>query len=169
MENSNKDEEVKKTPQETLNNPNKEDVVQIPKADWEKIVRKIDELEKDRDVLKEVADKGRLDRVENLRKQGKLIKTVRVSVLKGKKIIAWSTVSNTVDYDVRGVPHEDQIVELIFEDKTKEKLRLVSKARTVTYITGEVTKESRDQDGRVSYTVLFDDGSTLDIAETFVN
>lgn len=160
---------VTTTPQEILDKPVKGEMVQIPKADWEKVVGKINELEKDRDILKEVADKGRLDRVENLRKQGKLVKTVRVSTLKGKKIIAWSTVTNTVDYDVRGVPHEDQVIELVYEDKSTEQMRLVQKARNIIYITGEVTKESKDQDGRLSYLVQFSDGGTLEIADTFIN
>lgn len=174
MENTPNSTEQKKEnntpdPKETLSKPPKVEMVSITKDAWDKVLGTISELEKDRDILKEVADKGRLDRVERLRSEGKLVKTVGITTLKGKKVVGWRTITNTLDYDVRGVAHEDQVVEVTYEDKSKEEMRLVQKARNAMLIYGEVIKESKDEDGRTSYVVRFEDGSTLEISETFIN
>ena len=167
-ENETKNNEVK-DPKQTLNNPKGEEMVQIPKAAWEKITEKIATLEETQDVLREAADKGRLDRIERARSQGKLIKTVHISTLNGKKVVGWRTIKNTLDYDNRGVPHEEQIVEILYADKSKEEMRMVTRARNTVFVKAEVVEESKDQDGRVSYVVQFEDGEKLKIAEIFVN
>jgi len=76
--------------------PKDKEVVEIPKTTLEKLLSRVEALEKDNEVLKEVADKDKLIRIEKLRAGGKLVKTVNLNVHHNKIVIGWSKVKDDV-------------------------------------------------------------------------
>lgn len=154
---------------QTLDKPKPVETVTIPKDAWDKVLADMAKLKENDELLREVADKGRLERIEGLRKQGKLIKSVNISGMNGKKILGWITLKNIVEFDFQGRLIEDQTVKLFFQDKSEMEMRLVSFNRNKTFTKGEVIAESKDMDGKVTYKVMFPDGETLEISENFVN
>lgn len=146
-----------------------EDTVPVPRATLEKLLDRVEKLEKDNEILKEVQDKSKLQRVSELRAAGKLVKNVNLNVLMGKIIVGWRKVKDDVYLDEQNRIHEEQVIEVIFEDKSKKELDYRSFSRLNSKLKGEVIAEKKDRDGNTNFTVLLPDGKEIDIDIKFVN
>ena len=149
----------------------KEETISVPKSTLEGIVKRMEKLESDNEILKEVADKNRLSRVEELRKQGKLVKSVNLSTFEGKIVIGWKKIRDDVYIDEKGRLHEDQFVGLIFNGETEvgKELDIRSFSRLLIKIPAEVVEEGKDKDGNINFTVMTKDGQEIKIDSKFVN
>ena len=97
----------------------KKDNVEIPKDTLQKMMDRLEKLEKDNELLKEVSDKEKLRKIEELRNGGKLVKNVNLNTLNNKIIIGWSKIKDDVYFDEQGRLHEEQIIAVVFQDGSK--------------------------------------------------
>lgn len=154
--------------------PKKKTVV-VDEETLKKLVDGYEGLQQKVKDLEGAADVGRLQRIQAARMDGKLVKSAKVNTYEGKYVIAWSTVKDDVWFDEAGKQHEDQQVELFLyegEGKTPSKTAPMSYrqfSRLTTKVAGEVIKESKESDGKVSFTVLLPDGLELELPIVFLN
>lgn len=151
--------------------PKKKGTIEIDEDVLSKLLRRVDKLEDDNKILREVADKNRLGRVEELRAQGKLVKSVNLNTYEGKVIIGWKKIKDDVYQDQQGRLHEDQIVGLIFEGEkgVGKEMDIRSFSRLLVKIPCEVIEEGKDKEGNINFTVQTKDGRTIKIDSKFVN
>ena len=151
-------------------NPPKK-TVEVDSDMLQKVLARVEKLEDDNKILREVADKNRLGRVEELRAQGKLVKSVNLNVFEGKIVVAWKTIRNDVYQDTKGILHEDQVVGLIFEGETGvgKEIDIRAFARLMVKVSTEVIEEGKDKDGNINFTVLTKDGRQIKIDSKFIN
>lgn len=147
----------------------KKDNVEIPKDTLQKMMDRLEKLEKDNELLKEVSDKEKLRKIEELRNGGKLVKNVNLNTLNNKIIIGWSKIKDDVYFDEQGRLHEEQIIAVVFQDGSKTDLDYRSFSRLSTKLKGEVISESKDRDGNSNMKVLLPDGREIDIDIKFIN
>lgn len=147
----------------------KKKTVEVDADTLQKVMDKLEKQEKDISILREAADKGRLGRIEDLRNQGKLIKTARMSVYNGQIVKGWVKVKDDVYIDSEGRLHEQQVVRLFLEDDSTPELDYRSFSRLLTKIEGEVVEEGKDKDGNSNVTILFPDGKKLKTDVIFIN
>lgn len=161
--------ELGKKPEEVVVPPKKK--IEVDPDVLQKVLDKVEKLEKENEIFREVVDKNRLTRVEELRSQGKLIKSVKLNMFDGKIIIGWKKVRDDVYLDEKSRLHEDQVVGLIFEGESTvgKELDIRSFSRLITKMSAEVIEEGKDKDGNVNFTVQTKDGKTIKIDSKFVN
>lgn len=147
----------------------KEDTVEIPKDTLKNILNRLEKVEGDNEILREVADKGRLSRIESLRNQGKLVKSARVNFIEGKAVIGWSMIKNDTYIDQEGRLHEDQVIEVTFDDHTKKSMDYRTFSRIKTQAEGEVVEESKDKDGNTNMTIQMTDGKQYKLDIRYIN
>lgn len=145
--------------------------IEVGKATLEKVLARVEKLERDNEILREVADKNRLGRVEEMRAQGKLVKKVGLNTYNGKIVVGWKKVRDDVFFDNQGRLHEDQVSVLYFRGETKPSEELNERAfsRLLVKIPVEVLEEGRDKEGNINFTVQLADGDTLKIDSKFIN
>lgn len=162
--------------------------IEVDAETLQKVLDKVEKQEKEIEILREVADKNRLGRVEELRLQGKLVKSVNLNTLNGKIIMGWKKIKDDVYIDQQGRLHEEQIVGLIFLDDDTGKPQTIknnetglletfigkeidirSFSRLVTKIAVEVIEEGKDKEGNVNFTIQTKDGREIKIDSKFVN
>ena len=122
-------------------------------------------------MLSYAADKGRIAAWQT-QNEDKLVKTVSLSVMEDKLVIAWEMIKNDVGYR-DGKVYENQTIKLILRDKNGELSDKVypyvhwcqqtSKAR------GEVIKEVNDKERGELFVVVFEDFGEVEVPMTFVN
>lgn len=145
--------------------------VTIEKSALEKVLSRLDKLESDNQILREVADKNRLTRVEDMRAQGKLVKKVNLNTYENKIIIGWKKIKDDVYIDSQGRLHEDQVVGLFFrgDKEPSREIDIRSFARLIVKVPVEVIEEGKDKEGNINFTVQLSDGDTLKIDSKFIN
>jgi len=149
----------------------KEQKTEVSVSVLESILNRVEKLESENQILREVADKNRLGRVEELRAQGKLVKSVNLNTFEGKIVIGWKKVKDDVYQDQQGRLHEDQIVGLIFEGEKEvgKEMDVRSFSRLLVKVPCEVIEEGKDKEGNINFTVQLKDGRTIKIDSKFVN
>lgn len=146
-----------------------DELVSVPKKTLDAVLKRLDTLEDDNKLLKSVADKGRMARVEALRAQGKLVKSVRIGKMGERFVIGWKLIKDDVHFDNEGKLVEDQIIKVFFEDKSELEMNVRNFANSMERIEGEVTMEGKDRDGNIMLTVLLPDGKEISISQNFIN
>lgn len=146
-----------------------DELVSVPKKTLDAVLKRLDTLEDDNKLLKSVADKGRMARVEALRAQGKLVKSVRIGKMGELFVIGWKLVKDDVHFDNEGKLVEEQTIRVFFEDKTSNDMNVRNFANSMDRIEGEVTSEGKDRDGNITLVVLLPDGKELSINQNFIN
>lgn len=159
-------EEIKKEEQP------KKKMVEIEADDLKAILARLDNVEKDNEMLKYASDKGRLAKYE-IMNQKDIIRTAKISFLKDNKgkqqaVVAWRTVQDDVYLDAHGIYHEDQVIEVTLEDDSKNKLRYIDFARLVEKKEGEIIKKKQTKDGEV-FKIQMKDGKEYDLDIKFIN
>jgi len=145
------------------------ETVAVPRNTLEKLLGRVEKLEKDNEVLKEVADKNKLAQVERQRSGGKLVKTVTVSQVNSQLVLGWSKVKDDVYFDEQGRLHEEQVVNIHFEGGDTREMDYRAFSRLRTPVKAEVVGESRDNEGHSNLKLQFADGKELEIDSKYVN
>lgn len=162
-----------------------EDVIEekIPKkkevkVDSEILQKLMDKMEKQEQQIKDLeasADIGRLQRIQSLRNQGKLVKKAKISVYNGKYVLGWAKVKDDVYFDEQGRIHEEQTVQLTLDNGEGNE---PEKSDVMTYRTfsrmcqkeeGEVIRETKDADGQMSFAIQLASGRVFELPIVFIN
>lgn len=154
--------------------PKKDDVVEIKKEDYDKLMAQLERNANDIALLYKASDKNRMAKA--LGDGGEiLIKTARVWTWDntGKIVIATDLVSNKSEV-VMGKWVEDQNVIAVFEDGSTETVPYLQFVRrTINKIPAEIiaTTKSQDSSGKETliYKLQFANGKILEINAAFVN
>lgn len=123
--------------------------------------------------LEATADRGRLVAFDSMR-QKPVNRSVKLSTLEvegvRKVIMAWRLVKDDVFKGPNGAWVEDQVVEVLFEDDTKQRLSLVDFYRkTQQKISASIISREADASGRETFKVECEDGKTRVIGVQFIN
>lgn len=146
-----------------------EDVLQKILDKQEAQDKEIERLKKDNEILREVADKGRLNKADQARADGKIMKLVRLNKLGDAYVVGWKRIKDEVYTDERGVIHEEQVVEYYFNEGDAQQMSDVKFSRNRRQEECEVISETKDKDGKITYLVLTKKGLELPIDITFIN
>lgn len=164
----------------------KEEVVQISKATLNEILKTMEDLkasnenlvnkdagrQKEIDMLKSVADRGRLDRYEAENSEGgEVIRTARVGFWEDMPILGWKTVVDEVGFR-DGALRFKQIVKLFLDEgkeapKEVEVEQLYWAQNTICKV-GEVVEKNSDKNGQY-WTIEMKDGRRVKLDIRFVN
>jgi hypothetical protein len=140
-----------------------------------KLLDRVDKQDEQLKDLTQAADMGRLQRIQDLKGTGKLRKGVKISVYDGKYVLGWSTLRNDVRVNQEGKIEEDQQIELLLdagdgvEPEKTGAISLRDFSRLITKEVGEVIKEIRDEDGRMSFLLELKSGRKFELPIVFLN
>lgn len=135
--------------------------VKVKQSQLDEMMAKIERLEA-------TASKQRLANFDAKTKQ-KNGKVIGLRMIDGKVITSWSKMTrNDVEKNQAGVYHEDQQVEVTYEDGKKEKMTYVLFTRRYSLLQAEVKKEIKDENGIV-FKVETAEGKKYEIRDTFIN
>lgn len=148
--------------------PKKDEEVTLSKAAFDEMMLRIAGLEKSQKEIESVQDQKQQDKIERMRREGKLVKDVKVRKVENQIVIGWKTLMDEV-YFADGKLIENQKVEIWLEDGKKLELTQRQWASLPVYQKMEVKKESRDENGEISYTLLGSDGKELEISTKYIN
>ena len=170
MENPNENPEESSQEKPENNAPREEELpeyVEVPRVEMEEMMKKVRKLEEEQKMLREVADRSRLATWEE-KNRGEIQRTVSLRTLRGKVILAWETVENSVYKDNNGNFQEKQDVKVHYSDGTEE----VVTYRTFGLDFGKVPVAivSRSEaDGNVMLKVRTEDGEEYEVSQAFIN
>ena len=170
--------EAKKNSQTSPKEEIKEETITISKSVLENLQADMKKLKNDRDILMATADTKAMAHyyAKNKEAMASVVRLRTFGVMDNnelvrKVVIGWRTIKNEV-YQVPGTQawREDQVIELIFEDKTKKEVPLLDFYRGYEYIESKVISSSTDElTKEVALKVVRDNGEELEIGEKFVN
>lgn len=164
-------DEVAKVPTEAVvkQEPSRGDRgVTLSSEAFNALMERISSLEETTKVMYDVQDKKALNKIDQMRRDGKLVKDIKLRVLDGKVVVGWKTLHDEV-YFADGKLIENQKVELYLEDKTTKELSMRQWAALPMYQQFEVVKEARSENGQIFYTVRREDGKELEVDITYIN
>lgn len=156
-----------------------ENVAPVPEAAKPKMVEvdanvlqnlmdRLADVESKAGEFEKTASQDQIRKIEALRAQGKLVKSVKIRRFNGKFVLAWAVTEDNV-WVADGKVYEVQKLDIFFEDGTKENITLAQFTRGAMYETYEVLKEARTADGNIEYTLILPGGKNLVIMEKYVN
>lgn len=151
----------------------KEDVVEVNRADFNKMMEQLEKQAKDIGLLYQVADKSRLARAQD---QGEnLVKQAKVSTWDdtGKFIIGWKLITNKCEV-VMGRWMEEQTVTIVFEDGETLTVPLIEFYRkTLHKISADIiarTEQYDEKNNKINmFKLQFPTGKILLINSAFIN
>lgn len=147
--------------------------VTVTGEDWQVLMARLATLENENILRAKVDDKNTANRIEELRRSGKLVKSVKVRQVNGKFVRAWKTVKDEVYKDQDGKLIENQIVGLYLMeeegDDTYIEMPLRQWAVVAAYISCDIMRESRESNGDLYFTVVTREGQEFQIGATYVN
>lgn len=155
------------------------DIVEIPKDVLEKLLKGVEELDSLKGKIKDLegaADINRLSRIQEARNSGKLVKKAGIRVYNDKHVLGWKTLKNDSYYDSSlGKIIEDQVIQLFLDDGEgkepvmSDPIRQLDFGRITKKDEGEVIKESKDENGAVSFSVRLPSGRVFELPIVFLN
>jgi len=143
--------------------------VTLSSEEFAALMDRLSSLEKDQKDLLSVQDKDKIAKIESLRRQGKLVSSVKVRRLYNKYIIGWKTIEDEVYKDENGRLIEKQVIRIFFEDDTTADMSMRQWASAPEYVAFEVIGKSQDADGNEFYNIKGADGKELSISTSFIN
>lgn len=108
----------KPNPQKEEKPKNKKDIVEVERGELVKILKKMEENEKEIKMLKEVADKGRLAHWQSTHEK-ESPKIYRLTTHDDKVVLGWKMVTNQVWKDSNGEWQEKQEIQLSLDNGEK--------------------------------------------------
>lgn len=133
------------------------------------LMKRLGDLEETSKLVLQVQDKNKINQIEEMRRAGKLVKSVKIRKYADKYIIGWKTIQDEVYKDEQGRLVEKQVVELFFDDGSSVQMSMRQWASAPEYIAFEVTKETKDNDGNLFFTCVSPDGKTIEMNASFIN
>jgi hypothetical protein len=155
---------------EVASEANEENKVEVPIDFLETLKADIANLKKDRDMLLSVADKKSLSLFYQ-RNQKDLPKEIGIREINGKVIIGWRTLTNEVFEEAPRKWVERQDVEILYQDGSKDQMRMVDFNRLYKKIMCRRVGVIKDEaSGQTAFKLVrLDTGEEMTIADTFVN
>ena len=157
--------------EEVSDKANEPETISIPKTEWEQVQKTLE-------MLKSVADKGRVYNYESAQKTDRKPKRVKLGKYDGGYIVAWETHKDElVKHPITGatIGENQQIqVKVLMPDGnilTKDFNSYVSfsNARYDERIEVEVVGVAEDYNGKITWTLALPDGRHITILPAFVN
>lgn len=156
---------------ETLE-PKKEKAVEVPATMLKSLKKDMDALKKNNDLLLQIADKKQLANYYARHKQN-LPSIVKLRMIGDKVIMGWRTIEDkgSFQHPLTGAWMEKQTIQLVYEDKTTEKMEyrefvhkyITTKAKVLSTVTDEAT-------GKTAFKVEREDnGAIFTIAVEYLN
>lgn len=146
----------------------KEKMVNIPESTLNTLLARLDSMEATQKLMLQVEDSNKLHKIDNLRRQGKLVKSVKVLKMDGTYVLRWKLKEDEV-YFADGKLIEKQTVVVHLEDKTEKVLSMRQWAASQVFEAFEVIGENRDADGQVFLKLKNTQGKELQIDVNYVN
>ena len=153
----------------------KEEMVTLPKSTIDRLMAFMETSTKQIERLTAAADTKRLNNYD-LKNQGVIVRKVLLSTIDGKILFGWRMTKNEVFQDINGRWHEDQAVEVVFEDNNKKEMPYKPDyLKAVQKIEAEIVSQFTTPEGfqmmRLRIVDPKSDTGTreLDIDQTFVN
>jgi len=152
--------------------------VEVDKATLDAVLTRLENLEtegkkKDEQIemLKEIADKGRLSRYEQENSDGELIPVARIAFWEESPILAWKLVKDEVGFrDGRLIV--SQVVRLFLDVGEKEpktvEVEYLYWTQNVRSNSGEVVSKTETKEGKF-WTVQMKDGKKITVDVRFIN
>lgn len=162
----NKPPEVPRVPPTTTDEES--GTVKMSKEAFDALMERIKSVEDTQKLQLNVLNKNDANKIDEMRRAGKLVKSVKVRQLGGKWILGWKTLENDV-FMQEGRLIEKQTVELFFKDGTSKVMNLREWAVTPQFVSCEVLAENKDAEGNLTFKVRSPDGEEIDIGLSFVN
>lgn len=144
-----------------------------------KLMKDVEEIKKENEMLKSVADVGRVSRwqAQHGKPQPKIVRVSRYPNAKGEQrfIVAWTNKADEVYQDpITRVYHEKQEVELIFDDNTTSTVPLKHWALNCEKVEAQIQQATTDMNGQTTFVVTITDegptkGQKLTLDSRFVN
>jgi len=137
------------------------------------LLKEIHSLKKDRDILMQSADKKALARYYSRHRED-MPPTVRLRTINGKLIVGWKMIEDLGSFQIPGTGKwtESQIIEVIYEDGTSEKMQEMEFERKYEKII-EAKRIGIIKDERTGQESLklarLDNGEEITIGVQFVN
>lgn len=145
-----------------------DETVTLSKDAFDEMMKRLKKVEDDALLRAQVDDRNTAAKIESLRKEGKIIKSVKVRKIDGKYVLRFKTLEDEV-YISDGKLHEKQTVELTFDDESVRVLPMRQWAGISEYVPFDVISESRDQEGDLFFKVKNVEGKELEINVKYVN
>lgn len=154
----------------------KEDVIEVKREDWDKLMAHVEKTSKDIELLHKVADKSRI--AKELNKEGEnLIKTctVRTWLDTGKFVIGWGDMKTNRCEIVMGKWFEEQSVTFTLEDGETKTVPYIEFVRsTILKIPADIISRKEESDEangtkEIMFKLQFANGKSLLINSKFVN
>ena len=150
----------------------KEEMVTIPKKDFENVLSKLEGLEKNQERLLGAIDKSQLARYDAITGGVRpLIRKVSLSTWgqNGKIVTSWKMIVNESFIDSKGI-HENQQVNVTLEDGTVlERISLVDFYRNINKGTKGEIIGSKQENGKDFLKIQLEDGRELELQLPFIN
>lgn len=146
--------------------PEPEKVV-VSKDSLTRVLAELDQLKKDNEMLKSVADRGRMATWEE-RHREEIRRKVRLRVFKGKVVVGWKMGEDVVEKNQQGIWQEKQDIELYYEDGEKQIVSYRAFSMQYDEMSAEIISRT-ETGGKVTFQVKADNGKKYTIADIFVN
>ena len=143
--------------------------IEVKRDALDKLLERVDAIEKENKMLKEIADKGRLAHWESVNK-GDVPKTYRLSEYQGKIITSWEMKQNRVWKDEKNLWKEIQEIEISTEDGQVHSVPYIEFVTNTQKI--EASLVSTEQKGGKVYLtveVVGGGGKKVTVDSTFIN
>ncbi len=148
--------------------PAKPKMIEVDANVLQNLLDRLADVENKTGEFEKTASQDQIRKIEALRAQGKLVKSVKVRRYNGKFVLAWAVTEDNV-WVADGKVYEVQKLDLFFDDNSKENITLAQFTRGALYESYEVLKEARTADGNIEYTLILPGGKNLVIMEKYVN
>ena len=143
--------------------------VEVKRDALDKLIERVDAVEKENKMLKEIADKGRLAHWESVNK-GDVPKTYRLSEYQGKIITSWEMKQNRVWKDEKNLWKEIQEIEIRTEDGQVHSVPYIEFVTNTQKIeTSLVSTEQKGGKVYLTVEVVGGGGKKVTVDSTFIN
>lgn len=149
---------------------NKDEMVTVPKSMLDNILAQIGDLKTSQKQYEQTASQDQVRKIEALRASGKLVKSVKISIIDGKLVKAWKSVADEVYIDhALGKEVSRQSTMISFYDGSEQEMSQIDFSRRKTYQEFEVITEGKNRDGEIILTVVDETGRETEINSRYIN
>lgn len=143
------------------------EVVTISKDALQGLVDRLDQQAKDLAMLKEVADKSRIQTYKDKHRDTS-IRKVNLNTYKGRLVVAWRNVRDEMYQDAMNRFHEKQVMEVITDDNVKTEMDYADFVKALKKVEADVVSFYTTPEGYSMVRCTLD-GKSIDIDTTYVN
>lgn len=132
------------------------------------LLDRVNELESKTSQIEQTASQDQIRKIEALRAQGKLVKSVKLRRFDGDIVLGWKVIEDRV-WVSDGKLNEIQTLEIYLQNGGTKQTTLLQFGRGCLYETYEVIKEARTGSGDIEFTLMLGDGQEIIVNSKYVN